>query len=65
MLDGGDAGVLVPPRRPDLLANAIINALTDKTVLADMQARSRSNLNFFTVDRASQECLSVYQNALN
>jgi glycosyltransferase involved in cell wall biosynthesis len=65
MLDGGKAGVLVPPRRPDLLANAIIHALTDQTVLADMQARSRSNLNFFTVDRASQDCLSVYQNALN
>jgi len=65
MLDGGKAGVLVPPRRPDLLAKAIINALTDKTVLADMRTRSRSNLNFFTVDRASLECLSVYQSALN
>ncbi len=64
MLDGGKAGVLTPPRRPDLLAVAIINALSDKSVLAEMRARSRSNLEFFTIDRASQECLSVYHNAL-
>jgi glycosyltransferase involved in cell wall biosynthesis len=65
MLDGGNAGVLVPPRRPDLLADAIIEALTDKTVLAHMRAQSRSNLDRFTVDRASEECISVYNSVLN
>ncbi|MBV9642224.1 MAG: glycosyltransferase family 4 protein [Verrucomicrobia bacterium] len=65
MLDRGKAGILVPPRRSDLLADAIINALTDDTVLADMRDRSRSNLEHFTVDRASEECISVYKSALN
>jgi glycosyltransferase involved in cell wall biosynthesis len=65
MLDGGNAGLLVPPRRPDLLAEAIIKVLSDKTVLAQMRARSRLNLDRFTVDRASEECVSVYNGVLN
>jgi len=65
MLDGGNAGVLVPPRRPDLLANAIIKVLNDKKVLAHMRESSRSNLERFTVDRASEECISVYNGVLN
>ena len=65
MLDGGKAGVLIPPQRPDLLADAIVKVLSDKLVLADMRARSRSNLDRFTVDRASEECISVYNSVLN
>jgi glycosyltransferase involved in cell wall biosynthesis len=64
MLDGGKAGVLVPPRRPDLLADAIIRVLSDKAVLAEMRARSRLNLDHFTVERACKECISIYDNAL-
>src|SRR5262249_49398426 len=52
MLDGGKAGILVPPRRFDLLANAIIEVLNDRTLLAGLRARSRLNLDHFTVDRA-------------
>jgi glycosyltransferase involved in cell wall biosynthesis len=65
MLDGGNAGVLVPPRRPDLLADAIIRVLHDKAVLADMRARSRLNLEHFTVRRASEEYISVYKGVLS
>jgi glycosyltransferase involved in cell wall biosynthesis len=65
MLDGGDAGVLVPPRRPDLLADAIIKVLHDKAVLADMRARSRLNLEHFTVRRASEEYISAYKGVLS
>jgi glycosyltransferase involved in cell wall biosynthesis len=65
MLDHGKAGVLVPPRRPDLLANAIVEVLTQPALLADMRVRARLNLEHFTVDRASRECLSVYQSVLN
>jgi glycosyltransferase involved in cell wall biosynthesis len=56
---------LIPPRRPDSLADAIIKALSDETVLAEMRARSRLNLDFFTVDRVSKDYISVYNNALN
>jgi glycosyltransferase involved in cell wall biosynthesis len=64
MLDGGKAGVLIPPQRPDLLAEAIMKALNDKSVLAEMRARSRLNLQHFTVDRVTEEYISVYKSAL-
>ncbi len=64
MLDRGEAGVLVPPRRSDLLAEAIIGVLNDKKLLADLQARARSNLDRFTVDRAAKECEAVYRGLL-
>lgn len=65
MLDGGKAGILVPPRRPDLLAGAIMEVLGDKALLAEMRARSRSNLDHFTVDRAAKEYISVYRSLLD
>jgi glycosyltransferase involved in cell wall biosynthesis len=65
MLDGGEAGLLVPPRRPDLLADAIVKVLSDKMVLADLRTRSRLNLDHFTVDRASKECVSIYNSLLS
>jgi glycosyltransferase involved in cell wall biosynthesis len=64
MLDGGKAGILVPPRRPDLLAEAMISVLTDKGLLADMRARSRLNLDHFTVSRAAKDYLSIYNTLL-
>ena len=64
MLDGGKAGVLVPPQRSDLLADAIVKVISDGSALADMRARSRSNLDRFTVDRASKQCISVYQSVV-
>jgi glycosyltransferase involved in cell wall biosynthesis len=65
MLDDGWAGILVQPRRPELLAEAIIRLLTDKRTLAEMRERSRSNLRQFTVRRVAEECISVYRSALN
>jgi glycosyltransferase involved in cell wall biosynthesis len=64
MLDGGKAGILVPPRRPDLLAEAIIKVLLDKALLADMRARSRLNLDYFTVVRAASDYIAVYNSLL-
>jgi glycosyltransferase involved in cell wall biosynthesis len=64
MLDGGRAGVLVPPRRADLLADAIVRVLCDKALLADLRGRSRLNLQRFHVDRAAKECESVYHSVL-
>jgi glycosyltransferase involved in cell wall biosynthesis len=65
MLDGGRAGILVPPRRPDLLADAIAKVLSDKALSADLRARSRLNLEHFHVDRAAKECESVYNSMLD
>jgi glycosyltransferase involved in cell wall biosynthesis len=65
MLDGGKAGILIPPGRSDLLADAIIKVLSDKTVLADMRGRARLNLDRFTVERVSKEYLSIYKSLLS
>jgi glycosyltransferase involved in cell wall biosynthesis len=65
MLDGGEAGILVPPSRPDLLAEAMVEVLTNKGLLADMRARSRKNLDHFTVNRAAKDYLTVYNTLLD
>jgi glycosyltransferase involved in cell wall biosynthesis len=65
MLDGGQAGLLVPPLRPDLLADAMVKVLNDKKLLADMRCRSRLNLDHFTVDRAAKDCEFVYSSVLD
>jgi glycosyltransferase involved in cell wall biosynthesis len=65
MLDGGQAGVLVPARTPDLLAEAMAQVLHDKKLLDDMRAHSRLNLDRFTVDRAAKDCESVYSSVLD
>jgi len=64
MLDGGKAGILVPPRRFDLLANAIIEVLNDQTLQAALRARSRLNLERFTVYRAAKDCEAIYTSLL-
>ena len=65
MLDGGNAGVLVPPGRSDLLADAIVKVLRDKKLLTEMRARARSNLDHFNVERVSKECVAIYNSVLN
>jgi glycosyltransferase involved in cell wall biosynthesis len=65
MLDGGHAGVLVPPRRSDLLADAMIKVLSNQNVLAEMRARSKANSDHFNVERVSKECVAIYKSLLN
>jgi glycosyltransferase involved in cell wall biosynthesis len=64
MLDRGHAGILVPPKRPDLIAGALLKILRDPALLKDLRARARENLAYFTVQRACAECLAIYREAL-
>jgi glycosyltransferase involved in cell wall biosynthesis len=64
MLDYGRAGILVPPKRPDLLAEAIVALLDSEPALQEMRRRASANLEHFTVERVARECLSVYAGAL-
>ena len=64
MLDGGKAGLLVPPQRPDLLAEAMIKVLSDDDLLLDLRKRAGDNLDYFTVDRSAQDYLSHYEELL-
>lgn len=60
-LDGGDAGLLVPPHAPDALANAIVGLLLDPAQRARMRAATSRNLERLTVRRMADETLDVYR----
>jgi glycosyltransferase involved in cell wall biosynthesis len=63
-LDGGAAGILVPARRSDLLANALIGLLDRPEDREKLRARAVRNLDVFSVTRVSRETLAVYNDAL-
>ncbi|MDQ2768064.1 MAG: glycosyltransferase family 4 protein [Gemmatimonadota bacterium] len=63
-LDGGDAGLLVPPRSPDALANAIVGLLLDSAHRDRMRAAASRNLERLTVRRMACETMSVYERAM-
>jgi glycosyltransferase involved in cell wall biosynthesis len=64
MLDGGRAGILVPPRRPDLLAEAIVRVLTDPVELALWRKKAQQNIENFRVERMTRDYLAVYEEVL-
>jgi glycosyltransferase involved in cell wall biosynthesis len=64
MLDGGRAGILVPPKRPDLLAAALLPLLQDAQLLAQARANSQINLANLSLDRVTEQTGQVYQELL-
>ena len=60
-LDGGKAGLLVPPRAPDALANAIAGLLLDPEQRDRLRAATSRNLERLTVRRMAGETLNVYR----
>ncbi len=65
MLDDGRAGLLVPAKRPDLLAEAMLKVLNDPVLQADLRSRARENVDYFKLDRVVQDYLSHYQELLS
>ena len=62
-LDGGDAGLLVPPHAPDALANAIAGLLLAPEQRSRLRAAALRNLERLTVRRMAGETLDVYRRA--
>jgi glycosyltransferase involved in cell wall biosynthesis len=60
-LDGGEAGILVPPYRSDLLGSALIKLIEAPAELDRLRRRARENLEPFTVKRVSAQILDVYR----
>jgi len=57
----GDASILLDPREPAPLAEAIRSVLDDATLAADLCVRSLARVRQFTWERTARETLAVYQ----
>ena len=63
LLEDGAAGVLVPPRDPQLLAEALLGVMESDQSLAHHRARSQFNLDHLALGRVAAETLAVYERA--
>ncbi len=64
MLDGGRAGVLVPPRNPAQLAAALVALLTVPANLEEGKLLALKNVSRMSLARVAQETLDVYRECL-
>ncbi len=63
-VDGGRAGILVPPANSKALANAIAQLLRSSDQLNAWKQRAQQNLEWLSVARVHRETLKVYQELL-
>jgi glycosyltransferase involved in cell wall biosynthesis len=63
-LDGGQAGILVPPCRSDVLGSTLADLLDREDELRVWRERSLRNLEPFSLARATREYLAVYKEVL-
>jgi glycosyltransferase involved in cell wall biosynthesis len=64
MLDNGEAGLLVPPRDPAALADALARVLLDQALAAQLREAGLSGCERFHVSRMARETVDVYQELL-
>ncbi len=63
LLEGGAAGLLVPPAAPERLAAALLEVLRTEQTLDHHRRRSQFNLEHLTLRRVATETLEVYERA--
>jgi glycosyltransferase involved in cell wall biosynthesis len=64
LIEHGKAGILVPPKNPDRLAEAILSLLNEPDYLSEMRNRSKYNIEKMTVARVTEETIRVYRELL-
>ena len=60
-LDGGQAGLLVPPADSHALAGALVELLSNPNMLHKWKAQAQHNIGWLTAARVSEETLAVYR----
>jgi len=65
LLDGGRAGVLVPPHDVVALSSAIARLLDDPAERERWRTAARTNLDWMRIERQHEETLAVYRDALS
>lgn len=64
LLNHGKAGILVPPRRPAVLAQEILRLLDNPQQLAFWKVQSQNEIQYLSISRVSEETIEVYKSAL-
>jgi glycosyltransferase involved in cell wall biosynthesis len=65
IVDDGRTGVLVPPRRPDLLAEAIAQLIGDPDRRERLAVAARSELHAYDIDTVAGRWAELYEQLLN
>lgn len=63
-LDYGKSGMLVPPKTPDKLANAILAMLQYPDVRESYRKEARQGLEYYSVERVAKDTLKIYEQLL-
>ena len=63
-LEGGNAGILVPPSNPPALAAALNGLLNNSNELANWRTAASQNLQWLTIDRVVREVDAIYAEGL-
>jgi glycosyltransferase involved in cell wall biosynthesis len=63
LLEGGEAGVLVPPRDPDALAAALSGLLAEPDAISHWRRRSQYRVDHLRIARVARETLDLYDEA--
>ncbi|WP_336788244.1 glycosyltransferase family 4 protein [Paenibacillus sp. MMO-177] len=64
-LDHGGSGILVPPKQPAKLAEAVIELLENAERREYFRMRAKEGLEFYKVQRVAEETLHIYREVLN
>ena len=64
-LDNRQAGLLVPPKDSQTLANTLVQLLKDRRQLQKWKTQAKQNLERFSATRVNDETLAVYSELIN